>query len=73
VHIVISGQDETGEQTVDRLFWDLELGGQVTVGQPTCPNCGAPIAAGELICDHCRTDVRTTVQVPLVVTRLEIY
>jgi hypothetical protein len=73
VHVVIHGQDESGQERIDRQFWDLELGGQVTVGQPTCPNCGAPIAAGELICEHCRTDVRTTAQVPLLVTRLELY
>ena len=73
LHLVIHGQDESGRQTIDRHFWDLELGGQVTVGQQSCPNCGAPIAPGELICGHCRTDVRTTVQVPLVVSRLELY
>jgi hypothetical protein len=73
VHVVIKGEAPGGEPTVDRHFWDLQLGAEVTVGQQTCPNCGAPIATGELICDHCHTDVRTTVQIPLVVSRLELY
>jgi ribosomal protein S27AE len=73
VHLAIEGQDAAGEHTVDRQFWDLSLGGQVTVGLHSCPNCGAPLAAGELVCGHCHTDVRKTVQVPLVVSRLELY
>jgi NMD protein affecting ribosome stability and mRNA decay len=43
------------------------------VGQQTCPNCGAPIGNGELVCGYCRTDVRSLVEVPLVVSRLELY
>jgi ribosomal protein S27AE len=73
VHIVIHGADSTGTPTADRQFWDIQLGGDVTVGQQTCPNCGAPVEPGELVCDHCRSDVRTTVEVPLLVTRLELY
>ena len=41
--------------------------------QGRCPNCGAPIARGELVCEHCRADVRSVVTVPLVVSRLELY
>jgi hypothetical protein len=73
VHVVIEGQDDAGEPTVDRHFWDLETGAQVTLAAQTCPNCGAPLAPGELICGHCRADVRTTVEAPLVVSRLELY
>ena len=54
-------------------FWDFTFNAQVTVGQSTCPNCGAPLSGGELICDHCHTDVRRTVEAPLVVNRLELY
>lgn len=73
VHVEIHGLAPGGEGTLDRQFWDLALGGQVTVAQASCPNCGAPIAPGELICAHCNTDVRSTVEVPLVVSRLELY
>jgi hypothetical protein len=73
VHVIIQGKTAAGEATVDRHFWDLQLDGEVTAGQTTCPNCGGPIAQGELICDHSHTDVRSTVDVPLVVSRLELY
>lgn len=73
VHVVIHGADATGTPTVDRQFWDIQLGGEVTVGQQACPNCGAPVDPGELVCGHCRTDVRVTAHVPLVITRLELY
>ncbi len=73
VHLAIQVQGPGGGHSVNNQFWDLELGAEVTVGQPACPNCGAPIGRGELICSHCRTDVRSVVQVPLVVSRLELY
>jgi hypothetical protein len=73
VHVVLHGADATGVPSVDRQFWDIQLGGSVTMGQQICPSCGAPVDPGELVCGHCRSDVRTTVEVPLVVTRLELY
>jgi ribosomal protein S27AE len=73
VHLVMHGAGAEGLPTVDRQFWDIQVGGDVTMGQRVCPNCGAPVDPGELVCGHCRTDVRVTVQVPLVVTRLELY
>jgi hypothetical protein len=72
VHLSIQVQTADGH-IVNGQFWDLQLGAQVTVGQSQCPNCGAPIGTGELICAHCRTDVRSVVEVPLVVSRLELY
>jgi hypothetical protein len=71
--LLIQVQGGGGGQSVNRQFWDLQLGAQVTVGQSQCPNCGAPIGRGELICGHCGTDVRSVAKVPLVVSRLEIY
>jgi len=73
VRLTISVRTTEGAHSVNRQFWDLQLGGQVTVAQPTCPNCGAPIGTGELICGHCRADVRSVADVPVVVSRLEIY
>jgi hypothetical protein len=72
-HVSVQVQGASGQEMLTSQFWDLELGSQVTVGQANCPNCGAPIATGELICGHCRTDVRSVVAVPLVVSRLEFY
>jgi hypothetical protein len=72
-HLVIAVGRPDGSAGGIGQFWDLQLGGQVTVGQPECPNCGAPIAAGELICSHCHTDVRSVVDVPIVVSRIELY
>lgn len=73
VHVLITGQGPGGDPTLDRQFWDLRFGGRVTVGRQECPHCGAPLPHGELICDHCGTDVRSTVDVPLVVSHLELY
>jgi hypothetical protein len=69
--IQVQGADPA--QTVNGQFWDLQIGAQVTVGQSQCPNCGAPIAQGELICAHCHADVRSVMEVPIVVNRLELY
>ncbi len=71
--IALAQLGDGGGGAVTRQFWDIQLGGQVTVGESSCPNCGAPIAAGGLICSHCQADVRTVVGVPLVVCRLELY
>lgn len=72
-HLAIQTTDADGHPTASQQFWDLQFGGQVTVSQPTCPNCGAPIGNGELICGHCHADVRSVVEVPIVVSRLELY
>jgi hypothetical protein len=72
-HVVIQVRDAGGERSIATQFWDLQLGAKVTVGQSQCPNCGAPVASGELICRHCHTDVRSVVSAPLVVRRLELY
>ncbi len=73
VHVAIQVQGGGDGAAVNSQFWDVQLGAQVTVGQAQCPNCGAPIGTGELICEHCHTDVSSVVQVPLVVSRLELY
>ncbi len=73
VHLEIHGERPDGSASLDRQFWDLQLGAQVTVAQSACPNCGAPITTGELICGHCGTDVRHVVDVPVVICRLELY
>jgi hypothetical protein len=72
-HLSIQAVDPDGNPSTLNQFWDLQFGGQVTVGQTTCPNCGAPIGTGELICGHCHTDVRSVVDVPIVVRRPELY
>ncbi len=72
-HLAITVQRQDGSQGVSNQFWDLQPGAQTTVGQTSCPNCGAPIAPGHLICDHCGTDVRSTVAVPMIVNKLELY
>jgi hypothetical protein len=72
-HLSIQAQDRDGNASAHHQFWDLQFGGQVTTGQLNCPNCGAPIGEGELICGHCHTDVRRVVDVPIVVSRLELY
>jgi hypothetical protein len=73
VHVSIQARDPSGNPVAQNQFWDLQFGGQVTVGRPNCPNCGAPIGTGELICGHCHTDVRSVADVPIVVSRLELY
>jgi uncharacterized protein (UPF0212 family) len=73
VRLAIEVKSADGSESVNSQFWDLQLGAEVTVGQATCPNCGAPIAQGALICEHCHADVRTVVKAPLVVSRLEMY
>jgi hypothetical protein len=72
-HLKVEVQTADAAHGVSGQFWDLQLGAQAVVAQATCPNCGAPIAGGHLICEHCGTDVRSVVSVPLIVGRLEIY
>jgi hypothetical protein len=72
-HLSIQGTDPDGNLTRYQQFWDLQFGGKATVGQPSCPNCGAPVGKGELICRHCHADVRSMIDVPIVVSRLDLY
>jgi hypothetical protein len=72
-HVVVATRSPDGSSETTGMFWDLSVDTQVVVGQSSCPNCGAPLAAGCLVCDHCHTDVRQVTNAPLVVTRLEMY
>jgi len=72
-HLAIQATGPDGNSTRSQQFWDLQFGGQVTVSQPSCPSCGAPVGKGELICGHCHADVRSVVDVPIVVGRLDLY
>ena len=72
-HLSIRVIQPDGTPTQCQQFWDLQFGAQVTVSQPACPNCGAPIGKGELICGHCHADVRSVVDAAIVVSRLELY
>lgn len=73
MHLTIRVVDSAGREGVTRHFWDLQLNTQAIVGQAECPNCGAPVPKGELICEHCQADVRQLVATPLIVSRLELY
>jgi hypothetical protein len=73
VHVLVATRTPDGTASVNSQFWDVQMNVQVTIGQATCPSCGAPLSRGQLICDHCHTDVRNVVDVPLVVSRLELY
>jgi hypothetical protein len=72
-HLSIQATEPNGNPIRSQQFWDLQFGAKVTVSQPSCPNCGAPVNQGELICGHCHADVRSVVDVPIVVSRLELY
>jgi hypothetical protein len=72
-HLAIQTLDASGNPGVQNQFWDLQSDAEVTIGQTSCPNCGAPLGSGELICSHCHADVRSVAKVPLVVSRLELY
>ena len=71
VHLSIGVTGDT--QSLSGQVWDIQVGGDATVGRPSCPNCGAPLPVGMLTCGHCGSDVRTVVNVPLLVNRLELY
>jgi len=73
VHLLIKTRGRDGSEGVNSQFWDFAVGAQVVVGQSTCPNCGAPLGDGQLICDHCHANVGRAVDAPLIVTRLELY
>jgi hypothetical protein len=73
VHLLVDTRSPDGVQHGSSQFWDFAFNAQVTVGRSSCPNCGAPLEGGQLVCDHCHTDVRQTVEAPLVVNRLELY
>lgn len=73
VHLTIQTRRPDGEEGQTHQFWDLQFGDRVTVGQPNCPNCGAPLSDGGLVCSHCHADVRNVVDVPIVVSKLELY
>jgi hypothetical protein len=72
-HLSIDVQGADAESSVSKQYWDLEIDAEATVAPASCPNCGAPLDAGELICSHCQTDVRGVVAAPLLVSRLELY
>jgi hypothetical protein len=73
VHLLIKTHTSAGGEGASSQFWDFAVGAQVTVGRTSCPNCGAPLGNGQLICDHCHANVGRTVDAPLVVNRLELY
>jgi len=72
-HLVIATLSPGGANRASSQFWDFTIDSQVVVGKAICPNCGAPVPEGQLICEHCHADVRQVVSAPLVVSRLELY
>jgi hypothetical protein len=72
-HLTVAVRDADPSEEPQRQVWDLEPNGSVTIGQASCPNCGAPIADRALICGHCHSDVRHVANALLVVSRLELY
>ncbi len=73
VHLLIRTRTSAGSGGANSQFWDFAVGAQATEGRTSCPNCGAPLNEGQLICDHCHGNVGRTVDVPLLVNRLELY
>jgi hypothetical protein len=72
-HVLVATTSPDGGSSATAMFWDFGVDAPVVVGQSSCPNCGAPLAAGCLVCDHCHADVRQVTSAPLLVTRLELY
>lgn len=72
-HLALRTTRTDGQEGHVGQSWDLQCDAMTTVGQASCPNCGAPIPGGALICGHCGHDVRSVVTAPLSVSRLEIY
>ena len=72
-HVMVATTSTDGGSAATGMFWDLTVDTTVVVGQSSCPNCGAPLAAGCLVCEHCHADVRQVISAPLVVSRLELY
>jgi hypothetical protein len=73
IHVTVSAVAADGSKEAFGEFWDLRMDVQATMGPAQCPDCGAPLGAGQLICEHCHADARTVVHVPLSVVRAELY
>jgi zinc-ribbon domain len=72
LRIRITAANPAGQPSYLEQFWDVQMGGgTVTVGATTCPNCGAPLADGAIVCSYCRADTRSAQNVPLLVVKLE--
>jgi hypothetical protein len=71
--VMVAVTELDGQSGMRSQFWDLQADVSVVVGTSTCPNCGAQLQPGQLICGYCSTDVRRSLQVPFVVTKLEMY
>jgi hypothetical protein len=55
-------------------FWDVLIDTKNAATAPTlCPNCGGPVAAGDLFCRHCRADLRPSSPSALLVTRITAF
>jgi hypothetical protein len=69
----VQARDQDGDEpSVHEQFWDLAFGDlTATVATTNCPNCGAPLTQGVLVCPYCHTDTRATAHVPLQVVRLQ--
>lgn len=69
---VTNGADET-PATLTTPNFCAQCGTALAAGSLFCPNCGAPIDEGHLVCRYCGTDVRSVVDAPVLVSRLEMY
>jgi hypothetical protein len=53
-------------------FWDVQMKATPEHTAPdVCPNCGAPLGAGALVCGFCRAEPGPSSATPLLVARLE--
>jgi hypothetical protein len=74
VRIHVGVRVNGGNAEVVWMVWDLMTDAAVAVAPSTCPNCGAPLENGVLICPFCHASVLpTAARSPLQITRLETY
>jgi len=69
----ISATSRTGLSKAVEQFWDVSVNQTATISLVKCPDCGAPLAPGELVCHYCHVSTAQVVVHPLLVSRLRLY
>lgn len=69
--LVTISYQRSGADRVSKMFWDLVFDTTLRVAAARCPNCGAAVEAGGLICTYCQHELSTTVAAAVAVSRVQ--
>ncbi len=73
IHLTVHAADSDGSPVILQQFWDVSGNHSFEGSLSQCPNCGAPVEAGTIVCKYCHSDLRSESTATIFVSRVQSY